>query len=212
LDVSQLPRACEGQSPPAPGQATTAGVNTTDPNFKYPQYLGASLGFDRQLPYNTVLTVEGMYRKAINGVLVRDLNLKGPRLVNGQPYRDRDGRVLYADTILANGNVQNANQRFRPSMGEGIIDVTNQSEDYNYSISAQLNRRFSESFEATVGYTYLQSKDVQSLTSDRAISNWRNGRQLSTAHDDLTTTTSYFERPHRIIAYGTYTLPWKLTD
>src|SRR5690606_34247224 len=25
-------------------------------------------------------------------------------------------------------------------------------------------------------------------------------------------TTSYFERPHRIIAYGTYTLPWKLTD
>lgn len=212
LDVSQLPKACAGQSPPAPGQASTAGVNTTDPNFKYPQYLGASLGFDRQLPYNTVLTVEGMYRKAINGVLVRDLNLKGPRMVNGQPYRDRDGRVLYADTILANGNVQNANQRYLSSLNEGIIDVTNQSEDYNYSISAQLNRRFSESFEATIGYTYLQSKDVQSLTSDRAISNWRNGRQLSTAHEDLTATSSYFERPHRIIAYGTYTLPWKLTD
>jgi hypothetical protein len=212
LDVSQLPRACAGQSPPAPGQAWTAGVNVTDPNFKYPQYLGMSLGFDRQLPYNTVLTVEGMYRKAINGVLVRDRNLKGPRMVGGQPYRDRDGRVLYADTIDAGGNVDNEGQRVLGSITEGIIEVTNQSEDYNYSISAQLSRRFSESFEAAVGYTYLQSKDVQSLTSDRAISNWRNGRQLSTSHDDLTPTTSYFERPHRIIAYGTYTLPWKLTD
>jgi len=212
LDVTQLPRACAGQAPPAPGQAWTAGVNTTDPNFKYPQYLGMSLGFDRQLPYNTVLTVEGMYRKAINGVLVRDLNLKGPRMVNGQPYRDREGRVLYADTILPDGRVQNDGQRVIASLTEGIIDVTNQSEDYNYSLSVQLNRRFSESFEATVGYTYMQSKDVQSLTSDRAISNWRNGRQLSTSHDDLTPTTSYFERPHRIVAYGTYTLPWKLTD
>src|SRR2546425_3599360 len=38
---------------------------------------------------------------------------------------------------------------------------------------------------------------VQSLTSDRAISNWRNGRQLSVSHDDLVTTTSDFSRPHR---------------
>ena len=93
-----------------------------------------------------------------------------------------------------------------------MIDVTNQSEDYNYSISSQLNRRFSDRFEATLAYTYMQSKDVQSLTSDRAISNFRNGRQLSTAHDDLEATTSVFSRPHRILAYGTYTLPWKITD
>jgi hypothetical protein len=55
--------------------------------------------------------------------------------------------------------------------------------------------------------------DVQSLTSDRAISNFRFSRQLSTSHDDLTPTTSNFSRPHRILAYGTYTLPWgRLTD
>ncbi|HJQ65782.1 MAG TPA: hypothetical protein VJ816_05375, partial [Gemmatimonadales bacterium] len=91
-------------------------------------------------------------------------------------------------------------------------EVTNQSKDYNYSLSFQLRRRFSNHLEGTVAYTYLQSKDVQSLTSDRAISNWRFGRQLSTSHDDLTTTTSNFERPHRFVAYGTYTLPWGITD
>jgi hypothetical protein len=150
-------------------------------------------------------------------VLIRDLNLRGPRMVGGQPYKDRDGRVLYADTILANGSANNNNQRrittFRGvSFSEGLIEVTNQSEDYNYTISGQLARRFSEAFEATVGYTYMRSRDLQSLTSDRAISNWRNGRQLSESHDDLVTSPSVFERPHRILAYGTYTMPWKLTD
>jgi Carboxypeptidase regulatory-like domain/TonB dependent receptor len=217
LNVAALPTACAGQLPPAPGQAGTLGVNVNDPDFKFPQYFGVSIGFDRQLAYNTVLTVEGLYRKAINSVLVRDLNLKGPRLVSGVPYTDRDGRVLYADTVLANGTVVDTLQRWLTTLrgtgfAEGIIQATNESKDFNYSISAQLHRTFSDRFEATVAYTYMKSEDVQSLTSDRAISNFRFGRQLSTAHDNLETTTSNFSRPHRVLAYGTYTLPWRLTD
>jgi carboxypeptidase family protein/TonB-dependent receptor-like protein len=220
VDIENLPTSCAESAPPAAGSAGTLGINITDPDFKYPQYFGVSAGFDRQLPFNTVLTVEGLYRKAINGVLIRDANFKGPRLADGQPYRDRDGRVLYADTIPASGTVAPGNvvkQRFLTDVrgvafNEGIIEVTNQSRDFNYSISTQLSRRFSARLEATVAYTYMKSEDVQSLTSDRAISNWRNGRQLSGAHEDLETTTSVFSRPHRLLAYGTYTLPWKLTD
>ena len=213
-DINALPKACAGQPVPASGQAGTAGVNVNDPNFKFPQYFAVSAGFDRQLPYGFVLTVEGLYRKAINGVLIRDLNLKGPRLVGGQPYTDRDGRVLYADTISATGAVTDTNQVFLRSLrgvsfGEGIIQATNESEDFNYSVSSQLHRRFSDRFEATVAYTYTKSEDVQSLTSDRAISNFRFGRQLSTSHDDLHATTSNFSRPHRLLAYGTYTFPWR---
>lgn len=218
LDVDALPTSCATQPPPGPGQAGTVGVNVNDPDFKFPQFFGLSGGFDYQLPHNTVLTVEGLYRKAINGVLLRDANIRGPRMVGGAPYTDRDGRVLYADTISASGFVTNNNQRWIDSLrsvnfSEGIIEATNQSEDYNYSISGQLHRRFSDRFAATVAYTYTQSKDVQSLTSDRAISNFRFGRQLSNAHEDLQTTSSVFERPHRLIGYGTYTLPWGgLTD
>jgi hypothetical protein len=213
VDVTALPTACAGQTAPGAGQAGTIGVNVTNPNFKYPQYFGLSGGFDREVFRGTVLTVEAMYRKAINGVLVRDANLRGPRMVGGQPYTDRNGRVLYADTISATGTVTNTNQRWLTSLrgvafGEGIIEVTNQSKDYNYSISTQLHRRFSDKFEGTVAYTYLKSVDVQSLTSDRAISNFRFGRQLSVAHDQLEATTSNFSRPHRFLAYGTYTLPW----
>ena len=40
-----------------------------------------------------------------NGIMIIDKNLKGPRMVNGVPYTDINGRVLYADTISATGAV-----------------------------------------------------------------------------------------------------------
>ena len=219
-NVTQLPRSCGTAPNPAPGVAGTAGVNITDPDFKYPQSLVTTAGFDRQLPYDLIFTFEAMYRKAINGLAVVDKNIRGPRLVGGQPYTDRNGRVLYADTISATGAVTNNGQRRITSIGnpavnfgEGLIQVTNQSADYNYTLSAQLKRRFGEAVNVSAAYTYMQSKDVQSLTSDRAISNWRNGRVFAGLEDDLDdATTSYFERPHRIILYGSYTLPWKSTQ
>src|SRR4029434_683217 len=107
----------KGQATPAPGQAGTAGVNVNDPNFKNPQNFTSSLGFDRQLPYDFIFTFEGLYRKSINGILVRDLNVRGPQLVGAQPYRDRNGRVLYADTISATGGVTNNNQRVITTLG-----------------------------------------------------------------------------------------------
>jgi hypothetical protein len=215
-DVNALPRACVGGTTPAPGTAGTAGINVNDPNFKYPQNFTATLGFDRRLPFGVVFSGEALYRKAINGLFITDANLKGPRMVNGQVYTDVNGRYLYADTISATGGVTNTNQRYITRIGannvnftEGAILVTNQSKDYSYSLSGQLRKRWGATFEANGAYTYTQAKDAQSLTSDRAISNFRNGTQTARNVRDLDATTSYFERPHRVIASGTYTAPWK---
>src|SRR5688572_7612463 len=215
VDVDNMPKACRGQPNPAPGQASTAGVNVNDEDFKYPQNFSASVGFDQRLPWNTTFTFEALYRKAINGVLVRDRNLRGPRLVGGQPYLDRHGRILYADTItnaVGGINVSNNNQRVMTALSEGVIQVTNQSKDYSYSIAAGLRRRFGETLNAGVSYTYRQSFDLQSLTSDRAISNWRNGVQYSGLETDLPLTASVFSRPHRLALFGTIIAPWKSTE
>ena len=215
-DINNLPKSCLNQAAPAPNSAGYAGINITDPDFKYPQFFVASAGYDRQLPWGVVGSVEALYRKAINAVFIRDLNLIGPRMVNGQIYRDRNGRVLYADTIGTNGSPSGPSQRAINTIGsnnvnfsEGAIYVTNQSKDYNYSLTGKLQRRFGGAFDATVAYTYNRAKDVQSLTSDRAISNWRNGREYSGLESEANLTTSAFERPHRILAFGTYTFPWK---
>jgi hypothetical protein len=76
-------------------------------------------------------------------------------------------------------------------------------------LSAQLRRRFGQSVDLSAGYTYMRSYDLQSLTSDRAISNWRNGAQFAGLETDLPLRSSVFDRPHRVTASGTYTFPWK---
>ena len=95
------------------------------------------------------------------------------------------------------------------AFSEGAILVTNQSKDYNYWLrTGQLKKRVSAGLQANFAYTYNRAYDIQSFTSDRAISNWRNGREFSGTEDDSQLTTSVFERRHRILAYGTYTMPW----
>jgi hypothetical protein len=69
-------------------------------------------------------------------------------------------------------------------------------------------RTFAKGLDLTFAYTYNRAYDIQSLTSDRAISNWRFGREYSGAETDQNLTTSQFERRHRIVGYGTWTLPW----
>jgi outer membrane receptor for ferrienterochelin and colicin len=215
-DESALPKSCANQATPVPGAAGTVGINLTDPNFKYPQNFTMSLGFDHTLPGGVVATFEGLYRKDIHGLYVRDLNLIGPRLVGGAPYTDVNGRILYADTISATGSVTNTNERRIKSLGtpsvnftEGAIFLTNANAGYNYTLTGQLSKKFGRAFQATAAYTYMQARDVQSLTSDRAISNWRFGRQFSGLENDPNDAEiSNFQRPHRIIAYGTYTFPW----
>jgi hypothetical protein len=213
IDENNLPHACKGQNPPANGAAGTVGINLNDPNFKYPQSSVLSGGYDRQLPWGFIGTFEALYRHAINGVRIRDLNLIGPRMVGGNVYADKNGRVLYADTISASGAVTNTKQRAVTSVNgtsfsEGAIYLTNQSKDYNYTLTGQLKKTFTSGLAVTGAYTYNRAYDVQSLTSDRAISNWRNGREYSGLESEDALTTSVFERRHRILAYGSYTLPW----
>src|ERR687895_2892730 len=125
-DVAQLPRSCAGQPAPVPGAAGTVGINVTDPNFKYPQNFTTSFGIDLRLPWNVIGTFEAIYRKEINGLYVRDLNLSGPRMVGGEIYRDPNGRVLYADTFTVSTTgvvtTTNNNQRRIISLGNPSVN------------------------------------------------------------------------------------------
>jgi len=95
------------------------------------------------------------------------------------------------------------------TFSEGVIYLTNQSRDYSYTISPQIKKEFGDVFNVSAGYTYMISKDLQSLTSDRAISNWRNGAQFSGLETDLPLSTSAFERRHRFFGSGSYNFPWR---
>ena len=189
------------------GPAASAGVATIDPNFRYPKYLKATLGYDRRLPWDVVATVEGLYSYAQHSVFYQNLALTGPltNATTGDLILGPNGRVLYG-TFTATG----ASPAVRGDRNS-VLDVTNADGDYTYSLTTQLQKSFSDNFEGSAAYTFMRARDVVSTTSSTQGSNFRYQRSVSGRLDDMRVTKSKYDQPHRIIMTGSYRFP-SLTD
>jgi outer membrane receptor for ferrienterochelin and colicin len=206
--IANPPTACDRLNPD--NSVTVGGGNsvnlssniaTIDPDFRFPKYTKATLGFDRRLPWNVVGTIEGLYTRSANNAFYQNLALSGPTGV-----LDRNGRVLYGTLTAAGASAA----LVTPGRNQ-IIDVTNSSGDYTWSVTGQLQKAFSMNFEGSVAYTYQQARDVVSVTSSTQGSNYRYQRDVSGRLDDMSLSRSKYDQPHRIVATGTYRFP-SLTD
>lgn len=194
VSVATPPTQCVDGTQAAAG----AEVNLLSKDLKFPQNLRGNLAFDRALFDNRwVATVEGVYTRGLNNLFYINRALAGP------VGTDPDGRVLY-------GLTPNNPALVAPGRST-VLDVENQSKDYSYSLTAGLTRNFANNFGGSVFYTYTQAKDVQNLTSSTAFSQYRYGRSYAGRQDDLSTFTSLFEQPHRIVAMASYTAPTNTT-
>ena len=177
--------------------------------LKFPQPLRMTLGFDHRIGPDWVVTLEGMYGRTLNQLFNVNLNLQNtPRGV------DPHGRVLFGDTILA------ATGASRASIPAGIIanggtsrfaaafEMQNQSKDYFYNATIQLQKRYANDWAAGIAYTYGKTRDVASFTSSTAVSNWQFGRTLSGDQRQPYTAVSLFDQPHKVSANVTYTARW----
>ena len=184
-------------------------VNTVDPNLKFPSVWRSSLGYDRLLPWNVVGTFEAMYTRSVANFYYQDIGL-----VSDPIGTDRNGRELYGDINTAAGNPVSVRKPIpgttpQQFLGQ-VIDLSNtKTHDYSYSYTGELQKRFSNSFEGSVAYTYGHSYSVWNLTSSVAFSNWSFGRSYSGRQDAQDLAPSTFDVPHRIVASGTYSFPSK---
>jgi hypothetical protein len=180
------------------GPSSGAAVNTIDPDFKYPKYLKGTLGFDHRFDNGLIGTVEGLYTRSQNNAFYQNLALAGPT-----GALDRNGRVMYG-ALTSSG----ATPALKVAGGrQQVLDVTNASGDYTWSVTGQVQKSFSDNFEGSAAYTYQQARDVVSLTSSTAGSNYRYQRDVSGRLDDMSVTRSKYDQPHRIVATGTYRFP-----
>ena len=202
--AANTPRFTSANVATAPTQCTNgttarAGseVDLLSQDMKFPQNLRANLAYDRQIMDGYVMTLEGLYTRGVNNLFYKNIAL-------GEPVgTDPEGRVLYG--------LQPNSPNLRVAGRDVVLDVTNQSKDYSYSLTAGVTRQFRNNFGGSVFYTYSEAKDVQNLTSSTAYSQYRFGRPLTTRQEDLSLGTSIFSQPHRIVATGTYTLPTRTT-
>jgi len=195
-DYRNPPFACAGgQTLATPGRGP---VNVLSEHLRLPQTLRATLAYDRRLPRGLVATLEGLYTRGVHDFLFVNRNLVGP------VGTDRRGRVMYGSLNVAGVPSPNLiTKRFSE-----VIDLENQSANYSYNLTGQLEKAFSERIETKAAYSYSRTRDVQSPLDLRANDDWRFGRALSGHHDDRHTGVSDFDQPHHVVFVGTYTAPW----
>ncbi|GMU95681.1 MAG: TonB-dependent receptor [Ignavibacterium album] len=141
----------------------------TDPNFKFPQLWRSNLGVDQKLPlFGLVATVEGLYSRDVNGIYYINANQAEPNSVLvGADTRPRwtssSARKIYQ-------NVDNA------------IVLKNQNEGYYWSISAALEKPFSDNWYFKAGYNYGEAKNTVDPGSI-AFGSWNNNQHSGNANN-----------------------------
>jgi hypothetical protein len=197
VDPGTQPAACRNATP----SATAGEVDYFDKDFKYPQNFRASLGFDRRLPGNLILTLDGFYAKNVNNLYVQDRNLTQTPLVNGE------GRQTYG-TINPTTGAATA-QRLTTAASNAILH-TNSSKGETWSATVQLQKTFADRFELSAAYTYMQATDQLSNTSSQAFSNFQFS-PIDGLISDRNVRTSLYQVPHKITVSGTLQIPLGFT-
>ncbi|WP_201979497.1 TonB-dependent receptor [Hymenobacter rubidus] len=174
----------------------TYNLAVTDHNFKFPQVWRTNLGVDQRLPGDVVLTLDAIFTKDINAVYFDNVNLPEP-LANA---KGADTRQLYRLPTALNTKSFQVSPKIVNT--DGAIVMRNTNKGYSYTLTAMLQKSFSNGLAASLGYTYSDSRDVAiggstpfSLWSARPISGDPNANVLG---------YSEFLRSHRVIASLSY--------
>jgi hypothetical protein len=185
--VANPPSSCGSKTPALGGE-----IDVLSPDLRFPQDVRASLGFDHAIGDGLVVTFEGLFSHAIYAPFYQNIALAGPQGV------DAHGRVMYGPQPSKPVLVDTIGRR------NAVYDVTNQNKDRSYSLTAGIQRRFLTNWSGSIFYTYTNARDVQSLTSSTAASNYAYGRRWSGDESSTALSTSDFDQPHRLVAQGTY--------
>jgi len=204
---------CTGAAVPAftidpDNQPTSCGVANAgrpsivyfDSDFKFPQAMKLAIGIDQQLGWGIVGTIDFLLTKSINQFFLQDVNLVGIQgTSSGEAGRARFG------TINASTGAATAVRVTGTYLD--VIRNTNTSGDRSTSLTAQLQKRFSNGMEFAASYTYGHSLDRISMTSDITGSNY-SFSVLDGTPDHRNLRTSFFDRPHKVTLSGSFNTPF----
>ncbi len=121
--------------------------NMTDKDFQFPQVWRTNIGADKAFGDGWIATVDLIYTKDINAMLVRNYGLKPPTgNLNGV-----DNRAIYApaDRGAANAYV-----------------FTNVDEGRTFNATFELKRNWSKGIYTTIAYNYLDAQDISSIEAE----------------------------------------------
>ncbi len=189
--------------PATPTAPATVLINATDEDFRFPQVWRSNLALDARLPGDVVATLEGLYTRDLNAVFHRNANLTDPVGAFAGP----DTRPRFGGSGLS-GSAATQALRINQSITQAIV-LDNTSQGYQYQLTGQLQRTFTESILdglfARLSYTYGVARDLTSSTSSIAATAFNNN-QIETSPNEPTLSFSNYDQRHRVIGVAAYTL------
>ncbi|WP_245964534.1 TonB-dependent receptor [Rufibacter immobilis] len=198
-----------------PAAGTLLGSNMTfiANDFKMPQTWKSNLGVDAQLPFGIVGTLEGIYNKDLNTAIFRNVNLVAPTALN-YVSKDANGNdVLYPDTRLFYPNGVGARQQYSLNRSSVIesgatgnfqpVVLDNASKGYYWSVTAKLDKRFSNGLAASVAYVRSEAKTLFDGSGDQAGSAWSGTATVNGPNTPELSYASYVV-PDRFVASFSY--------
>lgn len=171
-------------------------INAIDPDFNMPQAWKTSLALDYEIPASFPLsvTVEGIFTKTINGVMLKNYDLKQPD-ESWERFSGADDRYIYPASADLTFNGKNAYVLSNTNEGWGAIG--------NISIFAEPV----EDLNLMIAYTYTESKEVSGMPGSNAASAYTGLIQIDGPHLPLAQRSQYVV-PSKVIASASYKIPW----
>ncbi|MGZ5286554.1 MAG: TonB-dependent receptor domain-containing protein, partial [Flavisolibacter sp.] len=203
---------------PTPGSVVPSAITALTEDFKFPQTWKTSLGMDRRLPGNLVLTIEAIYNKDLNTAMFRNANLvEGQNLnIAGYPdnrpmypatVRDRFLNPLTSATYNATTNpnpstpVPNGDTRGTQAFNAIVMD--NGTQGYYFSFTTKLEKQFSRGWFASIAYTKSIAENLFDGGGDQPLSAWQ-GTPTFKSPNNPGLGTAGFVVPDRVIAAISY--------
>jgi len=171
-------------------------VNAIDPDFKMPQVWKTSLAVDYNLPVNFPMTVtlEGIYTKNINGVMLKNLNLREAD-DSWERFSGPDNRYIYPDLATLEYTSRDAYVLSNNSEGWGAIG--------NISLTAEPV----QNLNVMAAFTLTESKEISGMPGSNAGSAYNGAIQVDGPHMPVIQ-RSQFVIPSKAIASVSYYLPY----
>ena len=165
-------------------------VNGVDPEFRMPQVWKTSLALDYQLPtaFPFRITLEGIFNKTINGVMLQNWDLKAPD-ASWQRYSGPDNRYIYPNNFS--------------QFGRNAYILSNTNEGYGAIANVTLNMEPVKNLKLMASYTYTGSWEISGMPGSNAGSAYSGLVSVNGPHLPNLEMSQYVI-PHKVIANATY--------
>lgn len=155
-------------------------------DFKLPQVWRSNLAVDKRFAGNYIFTLEAIYTKQVNNAYFRNANLGAQ---NGTVGGVADKRPYY-------------NVRLNDNIGQMIV-LDNINKGYSFALTAQVQKTFSQNWEAGLAYTWTLAEDVAIGSGDQSATGFNTNNIIYNPNKPDQGPSNYAV-PHRVVANLSY--------